>query len=198
MNTKRIWIWSLLFGILATVVLYFAVFTNQTTPSPAEETVKKKEKVSNSVAKAAEKEKIKEIKKRDIKNTMVEVSEGKRAISLKVGVEQGVSGYIEPNAKVDIIAYETTIDPKTKKEFRSAVLTLQNVKVLASGKASNNEEEALQYDTVTVEVTPEQGIEISLASKDKNGFYLMLRNSKDNSETQNISATREVVEGDGK
>lgn len=192
MNTKRIWIWSLMFGLLTALVLYIAVFSN--TSTPAKETKKPDAKTNIQTAKAAEKKK--ETPNRKINNEMIPVSEGKRAISLKVGLEQGISGYVEPNSKVDIIAYETNIDQKTKKEFRSAILALQNIKVLASGKAPDSDDERLNYETITVEVTPEEGVALSLASKDKNGFYFLLRNVKDNkTETKDVRVTREVVKG---
>ncbi|PGS51938.1 RcpC/CpaB family pilus assembly protein [Bacillus sp. AFS041924] len=192
MNTKRIWIWSLLFGLMTATVLYIAVFSKAATPTTTKE---KKPVVKTNIqtAKAAEKK----ASERDIKNEMVPVSEGMRAISLKVGLEQGISGYVEPNSKVDIIAYDTKIDQKTKKEFRSAILALQNIKVLASGKASDGNDESLNYETITVEVTPEEGVALSLAAKDKNGFYFMLRNVKDTAtETKDVRVTREVVKGD--
>ncbi|WP_129689931.1 Flp pilus assembly protein CpaB [Gottfriedia acidiceleris] len=193
MNTKRIWIYSLIFGLLTALVLYIAVFSNTATPTTVKETKKPVVKANIQTAKATEKK----IQKREIKNEMIPVSEGKRAISLKVDLEQGISGYVEPNSMVDIIAYETNIDQKTKKEFRSAILGFQNIKVLASGKASDSNDEALNYETITVEVTPEQGLELSLASKDKNGFYFMLRNVKDNKEeTKDVRVTREVVKGE--
>ncbi|MGG2025717.1 RcpC/CpaB family pilus assembly protein [Gottfriedia sp. S16(2024)] len=195
MNTKRIWIWSLMFGLLTALVLYIAVFSKTSTPTTVKETKKPVVKASIQTVKAAEKKK--EMPKRKIKNEMIPVSEGKRAISLKVDLEQGISGYVEPNSMVDIIAYETNINQKTKKEFRSAILALQNIKVLASGKASDSDDERLNYESITVEVTPEEGVALSLASKDKNGFYFMLRNVKDNkTETKDVRVTREVVKGE--
>jgi Flp pilus assembly protein CpaB len=186
MKSKKIWMLSLIFGISMAFVTYLALFSNQSEPTVAKSEKVEKEK---KVAKAAEKE------ERKIINPIVEVSKGKRAISLKTMLETGVSGYIEPNSKVDIIAYETIVDEQTKKKYKSSVLVLQNIKVLTSGKASDNNEEALQFETVTVEVTPEQGLMLSLASKDKDGFYFMLRNTKDESVIEEMKReTREVIE----
>ena len=135
---------------------------------------------------------------REFVNPIVDVSKGKRAISIKVNLEQGVSGYIAPNSMVDVIAYETTKDDATKKEFKSAVLVLENVKVLTSGKSSDNKEAALKYETVTLEVTPEEGVVLSLASKDKDGFYLMLRNTEDTETGKaGLKQTREVIKEEG-
>lgn len=130
-----------------------------------------------------------------IQNPMVKVSDGKRAISLKTVLEAGVSGYIEANSKVDVIAFETTIDAATNKKFKSSVLILQDIKVLAVGKSSDTPQEALDYQTVTLEVTPDQGLTLSLASKDKDGFYFMLRNTKDKGKIEEMKrSTREVIE----
>ncbi|MFD4703910.1 RcpC/CpaB family pilus assembly protein [Gottfriedia sp. NPDC058432] len=193
MNTKRIWIWSLIFGIVTALVLYVTTFSKTATPTSAKETEKPVEKTSIQTEKSEDnKNSI-----RKMNNEMLPVSEGKRAISLKVGLEQGVSGYIEPNSMVDIIAYETYKDSKTKKDIHSAVLAFQDIKVLASGKASDSPDEALNYETITVEVAPEEGLTLSLASQDKDGFYFMLRNVKDkNKETKDIRVTSEVVKGE--
>lgn len=186
---------SVLFGVLMAFVTYIALFSNDSASAP-EKTQEVSEKKNNiKVAKAAEKEN----SKRKVNNPIEEIGEGKRAISLKTVLEGGVSGYIQPNSMVDVIAYETIIDENTKKKYKSASLVLQNIKVLASGKSSDTAEEALHYETVTLEVTPDQGLTLSLAAKDKDGFYFMLRNSKDKGVIEDMKrATREVIdEGKG-
>ncbi|OIU69745.1 Flp pilus assembly protein CpaB [Rossellomorea aquimaris] len=188
MKTKRLWILSLLFGIIAALAAYVVVFP-PSAPVPAATTAA----ADNEDEKQAEKEP--GIESRQMNNKMLEVEEGKRAMSLKVtALEQGVSGYVEPNSYIDIIAYESAKDEKTKKEFRTAKLVLQNVKVLGSGKSADGEDEALRYETITVEVTPEQGVELSLASRDKDGFYFMMRGEGDGTvEDKAISFTREII-----
>ncbi len=182
MKTKRIWMWSVIFGAFATVIVYVALFTNLTTDAETE--VKKVEEPEVATETT--------IPKREMPNAIVEVSEGKRAISIDVELAPGVSGYIEPNSFVDVIAYETMIDEE-KKEFKSAVMMLQKVKVLSSGKSPDSTEEALHYVTVTLEVTPEEGVSLSLAAKDKDGFYLMLRNSEDDGTVkEGLKETRQV------
>lgn len=184
MKTKRIWMWSVIFGAFATVIVYVALFTNLTTDAETETEVKKVEEPEVATETT--------IPKREIPNSIVEVTEGKRAISIDVELAPGVSGYVEPNSFVDVIAYETMIDEE-KKEFKSAVVILQKVKVLSSGKAPDSAEEALHYETVTLEVTPEQGVSLSLVAKDKDGFYLMLRNSEDDGTVkEGLKETRQV------
>lgn len=203
MNTKKIWIISFIFGIAFAGFVYLAIFVKKDPATPAVASVSSTtaEKNNNKSDEQIQKEKTSEEKKavaREFVNPMVEVSKGKRALSIRVELEQGVSGYIAPNSKVDVVAYETTKNDKTNKEYKSAMLVLENVKVLASGKSSDAKEAALNYETVTVEVTPEEGVVLSLAAKDKDGFYLMLRNSEDTEAGKaGIKQTREVIQDGG-
>ena len=120
MKTKRIWIWSFVFGLLATLIVYIGVFSDLTVASSStdkEAEVKKEAAVQDAAATEQT------VPKRKINNLIIEVSEGNRAISLKVALESGVSGYIEPGSYVDVVAYETTKDKATKKEYKSAVFS---------------------------------------------------------------------------
>ncbi|PLS06925.1 Flp pilus assembly protein CpaB [Neobacillus cucumis] len=194
MNTKKIWMISLILGITVACFSYLTIFSKDEVSNAASgETVTQEKNPKNSTQ--TEKKTSDEQKPpREFSNPIVEVSKGKRAISLRVNTEAGVSGYLAQNSKVDVIAYGMTKDDKTGKKYKSAILVLENVKVLASGKSSDNKEEALHYDTVTLEVTTEQGITLSLASKDKDGFYLMLRNQEDTETGKaGIKETREVI-----
>ncbi|CRK81537.1 Flp pilus assembly protein CpaB [Neobacillus massiliamazoniensis] len=195
MNTKKIWIISLILGLAVASITYLTVFSKGKA-STASAVEVSKEKVKETAVNAQAKEE--KVQGRDFNNPLVEVSKGKRAITLKVSLEQGVSGYVAQNSKVDVIAYSTTKDEKTTKEYKSAEIVLENVKVLTSGKSSDNKEEALHYETVTLEVTPEEGVKLGLDAKDKDGFYLMLRNKED-SETgkAGIKQTRELLKEEG-
>ncbi|WHY76780.1 Flp pilus assembly protein CpaB [Neobacillus sp. WH10] len=206
MNTKKIWVISLILGIIVAGLVYITIFAKENAATPASTSVSqekannKKSNEQTEKAKQDEKEKKAEKEKaleREFKNPIVDVTKGKRAMSIKINMEQGVSGYIAPNSMVDVIAYETTKDEATKKEHKSAVLILENVKVLTSGKSSDNKDEVLHYETVTLEVTAEEGVMLGLAAKDKDGFYLMLRNQEDK-ETgkKGLKQTREVIKDD--
>lgn len=189
MKTKRIWVWSIVFGLFATLIVYVALFSNMSVvTSTGSESKKGDEKPVVTEEVAAEET----VLTREISNNMLEVSEGKRAISLKVALEEGVSGYITPGSFVDVIAYETIIDKEKDQESKSAVLILQNKRVLGSGKASDSEGEALLYETVTLEVDPKDGITLSLAARDQDGFYLMLRNEADQGIEKEVKQTRNV------
>jgi pilus assembly protein CpaB len=200
MNTKKIWLISLILGLMVSGVVYISIFAKDNTMAPASGSVSQNQNDTKDDVKSEEElEKEKQVEKekallREFANPMVDVSTGKRAISINVDIAPGVSGYIAPNSMVDVIAYESTKDDATKKEFRSAVLVLENVKVLTSGKSSDPKESALNYETVTLEVSVEEGIVLSLASKDKDGFYLMLRNTEDTETGKaGLKQTREVI-----
>ncbi|TDL73869.1 Flp pilus assembly protein CpaB [Rhodococcus qingshengii] len=204
MNTKKIWMISLILGLIVAGFVYLTIFAKDNSSNPASMSVSQDQEDSKDVKSEEEKENEKQAEKeqallREFVNPIVDVSKGKRAISIKIlNPEQGVSGYITPNSMVDVIAYETTKDEATKKEFKSAVLVLENVKVLTSGKSSDNKESSLLYETVTLEVTPEQGVVLSLASRDKDAFYLMLRNSEDTETGKaGLKQTREVIKEEG-
>ncbi|MCP8969324.1 RcpC/CpaB family pilus assembly protein [Ectobacillus ponti] len=200
MKTRQIWVWSALFGAIVAVLLYISIFSKQSDSAAANlngaktsENGSGRQDGEGNAAKVDEERQT----KREISNKMLEVAEGKRAISLKAELAPGVSGYVEPGAKVDIIAYDMTKDEKTNKQYIGSELVLQNVKVLASGKSVDKGAEALRYETITVEVTPEEGVLLSLAAKEKNGFYFMLRNGKDDGFKQNTHIQREIVKEGG-
>ena len=87
---------------------------------------------------------------------------GKRAVSVAGGKILGVSGFINPGDKVDILLLTT--DPKTQKQVNKTVF--ENVLVLATGTqlVENPEGKQSPSDAYTLEVTPEQGELITLAS----------------------------------
>lgn len=193
MNTKKVWLWSLILGMMVAVVAYFT-FLPQQSVSTAPSVEASEDEKTKAESEAAEEKVDSGNFSRELVNPMVEVGEGKRAVSIFVDLVPGVSGYIQPKSMVDVIAYENKVDTEAKKEFKSAVLVLENVKVLASGTSANTEGEALQYQTVTLEVTPEEGVLLGLASKGEDGFYLMLRNNEDTSTgKKGFKETKEVV-----
>ncbi|MEC1523507.1 Flp pilus assembly protein CpaB [Neobacillus niacini] len=200
MNTKKVWMISLILGLMVAGIVYISIFAKDNTTAPASGSVSQEQDDKKDDVKSDEEiEKEKQTEKdkalvREFVNPIVDVSTGKRAISIRVDLAPGVSGYTAPNSMVDVIAYETTKDEATKKEFKSAVLVLENVKVLTSGKSSDPKENALNYETVTLEVTVEEGVMLSLASRDKDGFYLMLRNTEDTEKGKaGYKQTREVI-----
>ena len=80
------------------------------------------------------------------------IGEGMRAMSVKVDDVTGVSGFITPNSRVDVVIAGT---PEGSQEQRSKVV-LQNIKVLATGKlVEQRDNKPVEVPTVTLLVSPE-------------------------------------------
>jgi pilus assembly protein CpaB len=94
------------------------------------------------------------------------IPEGKRAITVAVNNVVGVSGFILPGSRVDIISAEGG-EPRT---------ILQNIKVLAVGQLLNQEKnDPVNVSAVTLEVDPRQA-EIIVKARN---LRLTLRNPDD-------------------
>jgi pilus assembly protein CpaB len=94
------------------------------------------------------------------------IPEGKRAITVAVNNVVGVSGFILPGSRVDIIAADGG-EPKT---------ILQNIKVLAVGQLLNQEKnDPVNVSAVTLEVDPRQA-EVIVKARN---LRLTLRNPDD-------------------
>ncbi|UCD32921.1 MAG: Flp pilus assembly protein CpaB [Desulfobacterales bacterium] len=87
---------------------------------------------------------------------------GKRAVAVSGNKILGISGFINPGDKIDILLLAK--DPKTEKQITKTVF--ENVLVLATGTqlVENPEGKPSPVDVYTLEVTPEQGEQITLAS----------------------------------
>jgi len=106
------------------------------------------------------------------------IEEGKRAMSVRVDKETGVSGFITPNSYVDVLATGTIKDGGGDREQR-VKLILQNVKVMAIGKSIEIEDnEPVEVPTVTLMVTPEEAEKLMLATQQK-PLQLALRHFQD-------------------
>nr|WP_285853145.1 Flp pilus assembly protein CpaB [Sporosarcina luteola] len=108
---------------------------------------------------------------------MLPIPEGKRAITIAVTDVQGVAGFIEPGAHVDIVAILVVPEEQKETQHDAATLLLQDVKVLAIGHAADDEETMNRYQMVTIEVTPVEGLTLSFATK--YDLHLLLREEGD-------------------
>ena len=103
------------------------------------------------------------------------ISKEYRAISVRVDDVVGVSGFILPGNKVDILA--TKMD-RTKNQANTQTL-LQNIKVLAvDQEASQEKEKPAIVRAVTLELKPEQA-EIIVQAMQEGTIQLTLRNPLD-------------------
>ncbi len=87
---------------------------------------------------------------------------GQRAIAVKGDKVIGLSGLVRPGHRVDVLV--TLADPRTKGEVTKVVL--ENVLVLATGTQiqEDGEGKPAPVDVYTLEVTPEDGEKLALAS----------------------------------
>lgn len=106
------------------------------------------------------------------------VTPGKRAVTIKGDKVLGVSGFVRPGSRVDMMMMTT--HPKTKQQINKIIF--ENVRVLAAGQAlgPSKKGEASPVSTYTFEVTPEEGERLALVSQTKGEIRLALRNPTDN------------------
>jgi len=101
---------------------------------------------------------------------------GMRAFTLEVNEQTGVSGFILPDHRVDVLL--SVADPKNKRE--EATTILQNIPVLASGQVfTRPDDPSIQSRTVTLEVSPED-VDVLVAARAKGSLSLSLRGLNDN------------------
>jgi pilus assembly protein CpaB len=164
MNTKKIWMLAIIFGTVMSIFFYIMTSNN----SNANLTVS---------AKTSSEEENDKTDLNDSTNVNVlNIKEGKRAISIAVNEVQSVSGFVRPGSYVDIVSI---LPVPVGKETSSKIL-LSNVKVLAAGKTFVQEESENQepYQMVTLEVSPTEGASLAFA-KEIGVVTLMLRGEED-------------------
>lgn len=125
------------------------------------------------------------------------ITRGKRAVSLRVNDDSGVSKLVKPGDYVDVIVKFDT--GGGKKEFMKLRTVLQGVKVIAVGKYVENTlpgilekdpfrenssqtvrlSEYSNFATVTVEVSPYEAQHLVFSERVLDGVYLTLRNRDD-------------------
>lgn len=132
-----------------------------------------------------------------------QVAPGRRAISINVTNQSSVSKLIKPGDRVDLIA---VLDLGGGKESKIAKTILQDVVILSVGQNVTNNiprkmemdgskmsyrslNEDTTYDTVTIEVEPEQAQVVALiAGNGENSVTIVLRNN-DDTERKNFGST---------
>jgi len=104
------------------------------------------------------------------------ITAGMRGISVKVDDVTGVSGFITPNSRVDVLVAGNDGGPTG--EQKSKVI-LQNVKVLATGKSiEQKDDKPIEVPTVTLLVTPADAERLTLATR-TDPVRLALRSFRD-------------------
>lgn len=98
------------------------------------------------------------------------IEPGMRAITIAVDATSGLSNMIAPGNHVDIIGdfltEKTDTNSKTQKQSYT-VMVLENIEVLAVdnilSKDRQQDSETAAYQTITLQVTPEQAMKLSMA-----------------------------------
>ena len=115
------------------------------------------------------------------------IQSGMRAVAVKGDKVIGISGFIQPGNRVDVLV--TLKDPRSKEE--TTKLVLSNVQVLAAGTevVENEEGKPNPVDVYTLEVDPEQAEKLSLAAT-KGKLQFALRNMMD---TETVLTKRATI-----
>ncbi|WP_019413201.1 Flp pilus assembly protein CpaB [Paenisporosarcina sp. TG20] len=172
MNSKRIWIIAMVFGLIAAGMMYVLITDNKNQSTTVKQTTPE-------VSKEEEKENVEAEEQVEEENIYeyIPVSQGKRAITLEVTDVQGVAGLVRPGSYIDVIAVMQQPEEEQILQHDSATLLLQNVKILSVGHAADDEETMKRYQMITVEVTPKEGLVVSFSSRYE--LYIMLRQDGD-------------------
>ncbi len=116
------------------------------------------------------------------------VTPKKRAMAVKVDKVVGVSGFIHPGNRVDVLV---TISKAERANHPETKIVLENILVLATGtelEKTGRQEKPSQVDVITLEVTPEEGEKLALAATEGK-LQLALRNFADNSSAETRGTT---------
>jgi len=114
-----------------------------------------------------------------------------RAASLEVNNVSGVSGFVLPGDRVDVLC---TLDPRNMSEDAVTRTVLQNIEVLAAGqKTEQQDNKPITVQAVTLLVDPE-GAETLALSLHEGKIHLVLRNPEDQAEVDVSSlSTRQIM-----
>jgi pilus assembly protein CpaB len=105
------------------------------------------------------------------------LSPEKRAMTVKVDEASGVAGFLNPDNRVDVVV---TVDKGDFNKDPVSKVVLQNLRVLGTGQRIEKRlgEKPQVVPTVTLEVTPEEGERLALATRE-GMISLVLRNQQD-------------------
>lgn len=118
----------------------------------------------------------------------VRLEAGKRALAIRVDEIIGVSGFIVPDDRVDVILTTTPIG--ANQEAKVSKIVLQNKRVLSVAQSTEQKDGKPQLArSITMEVTPEEAEKLSLASQEGQ-IALALRGLGDDSETKTIGSNK--------
>ena len=118
---------------------------------------------------------------------------GQRAMAVRVDEIAGVSGFIAPNDRVDVIANLTPSTSGDAEAGQIAKIVLQNKRVLSVAQTMEDKKDGKPQvvSSITLELTPEDAEKLSLASLEGH-LILALRASQD----EDIVRTPGITKGE--
>jgi pilus assembly protein CpaB len=121
------------------------------------------------------------------------ISEGKRGLTMRVNEVSGVSGFVTPNTRVDVLL--TMENQNTAGEPATRII-MQDMRVLAAGQSIQPDKEGKPQSVpvVTFLVSPEQAETLALASQ-QGSIQLALRNQLDTMQVKTNGARRSALMG---
>src|SRR5919106_6983859 len=116
----------------------------------------------------------------------VRLEAGKRALALRVDEIVGVSGFIVPDDRVDVIL--TTTPLGAAQDAKISKIVLQNKRVLSVAQSTEQKDGKPQLArSITLEVTPEEAEKLSLAQQEGQ-IVLALRGVGDEGDTKTVGS----------
>ena len=101
---------------------------------------------------------------------------GMRALTVSVNTQTGVSGFLLPNTRVDVLV---TVPSSVNKRYSTTKIILEDIKVLAVDQTYERKgDEPVAVQSVTLLVTPRQAEKLALACTEGK-LQLSLRNTSD-------------------
>jgi len=113
------------------------------------------------------------------------IPKGMRAFAIEVNEQTGVSGFVLPDHRVDVVQLEPTTNGNSNNNLPVAAETvLQDVLVLASGTTfTRPDDRSIQSKTVTLAVNPEQ-VDDLVAARSRGPLSLSLRGLNDHAHAE--------------
>jgi pilus assembly protein CpaB len=120
----------------------------------------------------------------------VRLEAGKRAMAVRVDEIIGVSGFIVPDDRVDVIVTTTPPGVNDNKDARLSKIVLQNKRVLSVAQSTEQKDGKPQVArSITLEVSPEEAEKLSLAYQE-GPIVLALRGVGDDTEPKTIGSNK--------
>ncbi|HEY9426601.1 MAG TPA: Flp pilus assembly protein CpaB, partial [Gemmatimonadaceae bacterium] len=122
----------------------------------------------------------------------VKITPGKRAMALRINDVAGISGFIQPNSRVDVMV--TLTNTKDGKAQQVAKLFMENMRVLSVGHEVQRDAQGkpINAATATIEVTPEEAERLAVAAS-QGSIQLVLRGYGDPDSIDTKGATSRDV-----